>query len=79
MNIDPELMSRLSGMDQNELADKIAQVSALLGLSADDVKGMIGTPRDIQKKLQGLSPKELCDIADRIDPAILKKLNAGDR
>lgn len=79
MNIDPELISRLSGMDQKEFADKIAQVSALLGMSSDDVKGMIGTPRDIQKKLQGLSPKELRDIADRIDPAMLKKFNSGDK
>ena len=79
MNIDPELLSRLSGMDQKELSHKIAQACAIMGMDAQKIRDVIGSPDDVQKMLKGLNESDLKKISEKIDPALLKKLNSGDR
>ena len=55
MNIDPNLLKGLSGMDPKELSDKISAISRLLGVDEGYIRSLIGTPGEMQKKLEGLS------------------------
>ncbi len=79
MNIDPKLLNQLSSMDQRELSEKITAISKLLGVDAGYIKSLIGSPDEMQKKLQGLSENDIKNMSQKIDPQLLKKLNAGDK
>lgn len=79
MNIDPKLLNQLSTMDQRELSEKITAISKLLGVDAGYIKGLIGSPDEMQKKLQGLSESDLKNMTDKIDPELIKKLNRGEK
>ncbi len=79
MNIDPKILNQLSSMDQKELSDKISAISRLLGVDPEYIKGLIGSPEDMQKKLQGLSESDIKNMSQRIDPEILKNLNTGEK
>ena len=43
------------------------------------IKGLIGSPDEMQKKLQGLSENDLKNMTDKIDPELIKKLNRGEK
>ncbi|MBQ3182076.1 MAG: hypothetical protein IJB57_00265 [Clostridia bacterium] len=79
MNIDPKLLSQLSSMDPRELSDKISAISDLLGVDPGYIKSLIGSPEEMQKKLQGLSENDIKNMSGRIDPELLKKLKTGEK
>ena len=77
MNIDRRFCDQLSGMDPRELEDKISAVSKLMGVDAGYIKNLIGSPADMQKKLNGLSEKDIKRISSGLDPELIKKLMSG--
>ena len=77
MNIDPNLLKGLSSVDPRELSDKISAISKLLGVDEGYIRSLIGTPEEMQKKLEGLSERDIKDISGKIDPSLMKKLNRG--
>ncbi len=79
MNIDPKLLNQLSDMDPTELSDKISAISKLLGVDSGYIKGLIGSPEDMQKKLQSLNETDIKNISQKIDPELIKKLNTQEK
>lgn len=79
MNIDPKILNQLSSMDPTELSEKISAISRLMGVDPGYIKDLIGSPEDMQKKLQGLSESDIKNMSQKIDPEMLKKLNRGEK
>lgn len=79
MNIDPKILNQLSSMDPTELSEKISAISRLMGVDPGYIKDLIGSPEDMQKKLQGLSESDIKNMSQKIDPEMLKKLNGGEK
>ncbi|MBQ4561716.1 MAG: hypothetical protein IJA55_05245 [Clostridia bacterium] len=78
MNIDRKQLNQLSNMDPKELSDKISAISKLLGVDPGYIKNLMGSPEDMQKKLQELSEDDIKNISQKIDPELIKKLNSGE-
>ena len=79
MNIDRNILKQISAMDQKELTEKIEAVSALMGVDSGYIKSLIGSPEEMQKKLQSLNENDIKNMSQKIDPELVKKLNAGDK
>ena len=75
MNFDPNLLKQLSSMNQTQLADKIEQISRLIGVDSTRIKQLVGNPEELNRKISALKEEDIRRIAENADPEILKKLN----
>ena len=79
MEFDPKILDEIKSMDQRELAKKIEEVSALLGIDSRMVKQMVGDPDSISKRLGDLNEQDIRRLSKKIDKKTLENIKKMDQ
>ncbi len=74
MNLDPEILEKIKSMDQNELSDKINEISRILGIDRRRIEQVVGDPERIRRKIGELGDEDIRRIVRSVDPARIENI-----